>query len=169
MLEYSRDELASPLRALDKVLAAVESGAFDPDTTRSGYWAHGPETPVRLEHGPASATTEVVGSSPAKDSSSSGSDTASEVVDTEESSGCEDRAADAAVESVAPADPALLPSIPDGGLVRNVASKFLHGVRVGDLDRLLCGRVFPKRHHTLDAWPSFVGPLCRDCFPLKID
>ena len=169
MIEYSRDELASPLRALDKVLESVRGGAFEPDSTRSGYWVIPEATQEVVQHGSGSATTEVVGSSPVRDSSVSDSDTASEVVDTEESSGGENRSAGAAVEAAVPADPDFLPEIPDGGLVRNVGSNYLHGVRTGNLDRMLCGRVFPKRHHKLDSWPPFIGPLCRDCFPSKID
>eukprot|EP00971_Amphidinium_carterae_P205322 4075265-Amphidinium_carterae.1 len=43
ILTYSRDELAGPLRQLGRVLAAVRSGAFDPDATRSGRFQPEPE------------------------------------------------------------------------------------------------------------------------------
>ena len=33
---YSRDSMADPLRALDRVLAAISAGTFSPDATRSG-------------------------------------------------------------------------------------------------------------------------------------
>ena len=36
---YSRDLLAPPLRELVRVLSLIASGAFSPDTTRSGYFA----------------------------------------------------------------------------------------------------------------------------------
>jgi hypothetical protein len=36
MMAYSRDEMAGPLRELEKVIEAVRTGAFDPDATRSG-------------------------------------------------------------------------------------------------------------------------------------
>ena len=41
ILEYSRDALAGPLRALDRVIDQIKTGAFDPDQTRSGRWVHG--------------------------------------------------------------------------------------------------------------------------------
>ena len=39
MNTYSRDLLAPPLRELVRVLSLIASGAFSPDTTRSGYFA----------------------------------------------------------------------------------------------------------------------------------
>ena len=38
VLAYSRDELSEPLRLLKTVTAAVNSGKFDPDASRSGLW-----------------------------------------------------------------------------------------------------------------------------------
>eukprot|EP00969_Alexandrium_andersonii_P322787 14261429-Alexandrium_andersonii.AAC.1 len=40
VLEYSRDELAAPLRSLMKVVDAVAVGDFLPDASRSGRWKH---------------------------------------------------------------------------------------------------------------------------------
>ncbi len=39
MLEYSRDAMGPPLRALDSILESVRSGEFLPDSTRSGRFA----------------------------------------------------------------------------------------------------------------------------------
>jgi hypothetical protein len=39
MAEYSRDELAEPLRHLSQTLRWVRERRFDPDATRSGLWA----------------------------------------------------------------------------------------------------------------------------------
>ena len=39
MMAYSRDEVAAPLRKIAAMLADVRRGAFDPDVTRSGFWA----------------------------------------------------------------------------------------------------------------------------------
>ena len=39
MNTYSRDLLAPPLRELVRVLSLIASGAFSPDTTRSGHFA----------------------------------------------------------------------------------------------------------------------------------
>ena len=41
-LAYSRDALSGPLRKLETVLSQVRTGAFCPDSTRSGYWKSAP-------------------------------------------------------------------------------------------------------------------------------
>ncbi len=46
MLEYSRDAMGQPLRSLDSILEAVRSGAFLPDSTRSGRFTTGPAQPA---------------------------------------------------------------------------------------------------------------------------
>ena len=38
VLEYSRDELAVPMRELEGVIEAIRLGRFDPDASRSGRW-----------------------------------------------------------------------------------------------------------------------------------
>ena len=43
VLEYSRDAMAGPLKALDGVIAQIRDGRFDPDQTRSGRWKSVPE------------------------------------------------------------------------------------------------------------------------------
>jgi hypothetical protein len=42
---YSRDNLAYPLRLVDEMLAAVVSGSFVPDATRSGRFTALPKIP----------------------------------------------------------------------------------------------------------------------------
>eukprot|EP00971_Amphidinium_carterae_P113467 2247969-Amphidinium_carterae.2 len=68
VLHYSRDEQATPLRELIKVLKAVAAGTFQPDASRSGRF-------VKPEQQPC-ATVESGGgvSSETSDSSTSGSD-----------------------------------------------------------------------------------------------
>ena len=39
MLTYSRDAMAAPLRALERVLGAIRESCFDPDCTRSGLFS----------------------------------------------------------------------------------------------------------------------------------
>ena len=48
LIEYSRDELAEPLRLAGEVLAKIKAGIFSPDATRSGRWLtlQAPSTPV---------------------------------------------------------------------------------------------------------------------------
>ena len=55
VLEYSRDAMSAPLKALDGVLEQIRNGHFDPDKTRSGRWTEVP--PVR-EETPSEAPTE---------------------------------------------------------------------------------------------------------------
>ena len=38
LLAYSRDSLAGPLRELEKLYSAIQSGEFNPDCDRSGRW-----------------------------------------------------------------------------------------------------------------------------------
>ena len=142
---YSRDELAGPLRDLDQVLAAVRSGEFDPDSTRSG----------RFTRDAAVAATS---------SSSSDSSSSSPVrVDTDDASSGEDSLIAAVSEDLSGiVTPVKLPDLPSAGLSRNLANGVLHGVR--NADTLLCGRTLPKRNLMLTAWPKRSFPLCRDCF-----
>ena len=42
VLAYSRDELSEPMRALQRVLKAVNDGVFVPDATQSGLWRGAP-------------------------------------------------------------------------------------------------------------------------------
>ena len=48
VLEYSRDSLAAPLAALDRVLLQIRRGKFDPDASRSGRWGAAPPHQARL-------------------------------------------------------------------------------------------------------------------------
>ena len=48
VLEYSRDSLAAPLAALDRVMLQIRSGKFDPDASRSGRWGAAPPLHERL-------------------------------------------------------------------------------------------------------------------------
>ena len=44
MMHYSRDELSGPLRKLEIIIGLVRSGKFNPDSSRSGYFAQLPVT-----------------------------------------------------------------------------------------------------------------------------
>jgi hypothetical protein len=166
LVEYSRDEMAGPLRELDRVLRAVRAGTFEPDLTRSGRWVSGgggaeePSVPC-----PTASPVTCRASSAASSSSSSSS--ASEVIDTDEegSSACEEVwNASAVADEVSPvAYPSEeLPLLPEEGLVRNLANGVIHGAR--SEHRMTCGRTMPPRHVTLGAWPKRPWPLCRNCF-----
>jgi hypothetical protein len=179
LVEYSRDELSGPLRALDRVIEAVRRGVFDPDSSRSGRFVRddveeagleamfpGAETPRVVDVGsetprPTAETTE---DNTTTDNSSSVS-SATEAVDTEGFSSNEGEARVAAVSDELVCSPVAdaLPDFPKDGLVRNLANNVLHGARDGS--RLLCGRSFPaKSSRVSDEWPARPYPLCRDCF-----
>ena len=167
LVEYARDEMAGPLRELDKLLEAVRLGIFVPDSTRSGRFVHDELGSATLEYMfPAAATPVVSVGSTVNDSESAfsrSSSSASEMVDTENCSSQEEVVAAVVAEDVAGMPASMsLPSVPAGGLVRNIANGILHGVR--DSKRLLCGKPFPKTHLTLESWPRMSYPLCRGCF-----
>ena len=95
-----------------------QEGSFDPDLACSGQMCHNDLSEEDLsQHGSGSAPTAVVGSVQAESCESS-SESASEVVDTEESSGGEIVAAVDMVEATATVDPNFSPTVPEGGLLR---------------------------------------------------
>jgi hypothetical protein len=162
MAEYSRDELAGPLRDLDRVLTAVRLGVFAPDNTRSGRFAHDDgAAEVLAEDFPGAETPRL--SAPSSDSCSSDSSTVSELVDTDDSSSDDAQICAVAVEVASGSSRHEdLPEAPASGLVRNLANGILHGAR--DTRRLLCGRAYPQQCAALSDWPVKPWPLCRDCF-----
>jgi hypothetical protein len=167
LVEYSRDEMAGPLRELDKVVEAVRLGIFLPDCTRSGRFVHDQVAEDALEQQfPAAGTPVVVLDSSISDSGSASSESLSvesELADTDALSSSDENLAAAVAEDMieVPVDPNL-PALPELGVVRNLTNGLLHGAR--DSKRLICGRAYPVKHHAMQAWPKRAFPLCRDCF-----
>jgi len=173
LVEYSRDELAGPLRELDRVITSVSMGLFDPDSGRSGRWTRNESAEAQLVGMfPAAVTPDraAVASVPSSSTSSSGSldSSASEINDTDSGSegqlpvtvGVEEfglRSRTARPSN----DP--LPACPEHGLVRNRITGILHG-NTEDGVRMLCGRTVPQASHVLSRWPQHPYPLCRGCF-----
>jgi hypothetical protein len=186
MAEYSRDELAEPLRHLGQTLKWVRERRFDPDATRSGLWAgtarqvpepganqsdedsddpHWKPDPLGVFH-PLSETS-APGADQSDSSVASRSSRASSAED-------EIEASDAEVEeelmSWAPtgnrehAEGQLLPAFPDGGLIRGSVKPFtIHAMRL-DVAGTLCGVSLSDRHTMLPCWPEVPWPRCRRCF-----
>ena len=106
VLEYSRDELAEPLRQMKELLAHIRSGRFRPDATRSGRWNIPPpilsrdveilqETRQEEEsepHDPTEHPTDTEGPSSQEEQQDDDSNSSGES-DSEEDQGCEATAA----------------------------------------------------------------------------
>ena len=162
LITYSRDELAGPLRDLDKVLLAVRLGVFIPDSTRSGRSTQDSAAKATLDEVFPEVSTPCISADDTISSSSKSSSSASECVDTDDASSGEDSLIVAVSEDMAGVTaPMKLQELPGAGLARNLANGFLHGVR--NANTLLCGSALPKRSLILSAWPKRSFPLCRDC------
>ena len=148
MLHYSRDALSGPLRVLNRVLAAIVAHKFFPDLTRSGYFA-GPNQSltskrVRLTEGGASSSTGpakvVEPGTPGKvvlemNESESASDSS------DESSG-ESSLDESEVATVLLDKTGTAPAKAGGkALYVHVRLGTVHRVRIGQEQRLACGRL----------------------------
>ena len=169
LVEYSRDELAQPLRELDRVIVSVASGLFDPDASRSGRWTRNPEIEERVnELFPAASTPNLDNKTSDSDSEKTAT-SASEIRDDPvgEEGDPPSVAADAEEFGLRSrrfqpsTDP--LPEFPQHGLVRNRVTGILHADTEMHV-RLQCGRPCPPEFHQLTSWPNRPYPLCRNCF-----
>ena len=144
MLAYSRDELAGPLRDLAAMLAAVRSGKFAPDLSRSGR----------------------MGAPPAASSSASGSGAGgaasvarSPAAASRESSSAVSSSTSSEVEVQADLGPA-----PAVGLVLNVRTKVVH-LDAGS-GAVKCGKAVPLAAEFLRNWSGVEFSRCAKCFGL---
>ena len=120
---YSRDELAGPLRDLDKVLLAVRLGVFIPDCTRSGRFTQDSAATAALDEVFPEVPTPCISADDTISSSSDSSSSASECVDTDDASSGEDSRIVAISEDMAGVTaPMKLPDLPCAGLARNLAN-----------------------------------------------
>ena len=161
-LAYGRDVLSGPLRELERVLVAVRSGQFLPDSTRSGRW---------LQHSPGTASSDssaLPGSKswqlvdkpapPGSPSSSSSSSSDSSEAASDSDDGDEEKVVGAAhfVELVL--GKAFL------SVVENKGSRLLH-ILNGNSVRLLCGRSYGKNFRAVSDLAGDSDNFCRTCFP----
>ena len=173
-LHYSRDELAEPLRELEKVLAAVRAGTFKPDSTRSGYFVSPlPKSSTRPQvH---SADRSVRGHLEHVDSSDE---------DEPESASSIPSAHSAELSE----DEQLVLSLPDDikdGLpnkrTRTAAKhdvscmyihtrwKTLHAVKLDDESKLACGRLITPSFKAVPFGVDFPYAKCVVCFGSSVD
>jgi hypothetical protein len=179
MAEYSRDELAEPLRHLSQTLKWVREKRFDPDATRSGLWAGtacrvqepgaelseddsdalGVFRPLPDEAEPGAGSSDGSAVSHSAESSSAGEEIEASDAEVEE-----DLLAWAPVEEDESADEQLLPPYPDGGLMRGSTRPFtIHAMRQEEA-ATLCGVQMSDHHTMLANWPEAPWPRCRRCF-----
>ncbi len=136
MMEYARDELAAPLRALGGVITAIKAKKFSPDETRAVYFQ--------------------------EESSDSESEAESLDVDSEE----EHAGLVAAEDGIALSEPKNEDRpLPLEGLARHLRRMSLHEVQDAEEQFTACGLSFcsPTLSY-LNQWPLLARPLCSKCF-----
>jgi hypothetical protein len=152
-LRYSRDALSGPLRRMQTVYRDIKADAFNPDSTRSGYFSM-PKQSV-LDHDKHDKSSE-------SSSSSSSSDSSSGVLSDE--------------ERVAVTNQAIL-NLPDTHKRRKQSAikedrvmyihrrwRTLHLAEDEHSAKLLCGRPTKPAYVMIDKDQSFPYVKCKDCF-----
>ena len=186
MAEYSRDELAEPLRHLGQTLQWVRDRKFDPDSTRSGRWTGAakkvPAPGIIEQRDGASDDSEEfdplrvfsdlpsegdLGAVPSEPSVESNSPKASASEDELEASDAEveiDLLAWSPPCGQGLAEGGLLPPLPEGGLIRSGVKPFtIHALRQ-DVAATACGVTMSDRHTMIPGWPDAPWPRCQRCF-----
>ena len=187
---YSRDSMASPLRCLDEVLAAIASKEFDPDATRSGAFAapaarDSPESALSVTGAGAVSPTKseefvVVDDSGAAAASTAHDQDASErqqqpqQQQQQQQQGIDDvsvhdgevSSASSTLSSASPvasSDDDEVPADPgvDGDIILNTFSQRYH-LDAGE-GRLRDGKAYPRYFVRMSAVPPG-GSLCTRCF-----
>jgi hypothetical protein len=181
VVEYSRDEMAAPLRSLQKLLSAVRSGEFMPDETRSGRWADGaaglqlelaakrsrvaspvaPPDAVAPATGVAEADQEADAASSTSGSatgSTSSGDVSSEPPSSDQEGPC-------SVASFSRTSCMRAPSrfVDDRVLVHKCIGT-VHKGRHDDPDRLACGRLVGLSFTETNDIPTTASKRCIVCF-----
>ena len=174
MALYSRDLIAPAIRDLDRVLLGIREGLFDPDVTRSGYFAKaslarnsrdleglGPrENPVPVVSVVVEAPVEVQESdsdSSSVSSSSSGSDDLQVEEVFASKCGLLDTVEDPELDE-------LLSDVDEGLVVQHCNHGTLHLRQWANPVRLRCGRAMTDNFQVLTAKPSFTWSKCKVCF-----
>ena len=148
LLTYSRDGLAGPLRLLCNMLDDVKSGAFLPDSTRSGRF---PQEEHRVEQRQEDAKSD------ASSSSSDGSDNESEIdFESEET---------AITKVVGEWDPGVSDlGDAEAQFARHKVSRCIHMMQDEAGNSFKCGRRMSNTYLLLETKPTFMHPLCNTCF-----
>ena len=179
---YSRDLLAPPLRELVRVLSLIASGAFSPDTTRSGYFAFNdpgaqdgndaapavlPQPPSASVSADTTAVTaeSALGPTSPQSPRTSDSDSSSleEVVpeSTEEDLGDPDESPAAALAAFKQPFFSVQPPFL---LVQHQKLRTIHIAGGDSEERLLCGRTSTDRFLSVGQVVHQPFPKCKQCF-----
>ncbi|CAE6946874.1 SLC24A2 [Symbiodinium sp. CCMP2592] len=153
---YSRDEISSAVRALERVLVEIREDRFRPDATRSGHF------PCEV----AAPSAETEGDPP--DYESNGGVSESEDSQDEEDNvgdlGAEERALE---EIGAPWRPQGAAS--DRRMFRHKLSRIIHFVADEAGATFACGTKISSNYVEMDSGVSFLHPLCKKCHPDRLD
>ena len=162
-LHYSRDELSTPLRELDKVILDIREGRFKPDATRSGYLA-----PTAKSAASSSSNTVIK----SKGDLASASESSSDSDDDSNSIKSRDLSDDEMLDRVVPQDTKSVTHKRRKTLCANAGDSFfvhiryrtLHASHKHDPQRMGCGRTVTVAYRPVAFSPSFDYPQCADCF-----
>ena len=163
---YARDAMAPALREVWKVVSAVQSGAFDPDKTRSGRFRSGRSQSAADGSEAVSPEAEElgVGERYAGDSDGTETDSSSDAGSTE-SNDIDDSTT--LWELLHPDHRPRLVHIPKKfERYEHVKSTFIH-LREPKCDRFLCGRLVSRMYRVRDGDVSVECPTCTTCFGSK--
>ena len=175
LLHYSRDELSTPLRKLAEVLSAIRSGAFDPDSTRSGYFpgemtvgASGQSNATH--HVPSGAEEpeqpQTVGTAPSLEevsSSSSSSSSDESCKEDELTMPGHDGSSGQELSKIIKSEHA------NHKLYKHQQWLTLHWGHIEQPRKLACGRPRNEAYERLATWPEFPLPKCKNCFGTEGD
>ena len=148
MLTYSRDGISGPLRLMVRMLNDIKSGAFIPDSTRSGRFRDDYVNHEAVEEDRKSDVSS---------SSSDGSDNETEVD--------HDGDEEAAKNVIGAWDPGESEEgTNDPKYVRHRVSRCIHILMDEGGSNLKCGRRMATTYVFLLRKPGFMHPLCTTCF-----
>ena len=168
-LHYSRDELAEPLRELDKMLAAVRAGSFRPDVTRSGYFvspqpkssAGSTTMPVDRQ---AKGNIEPIASSDEEDAGSSSSLSSAHSADLSDDEHLFNVVPDEVKHALRTKRRRSAASSHDVNMFIHSRWKTLHASKSGDESRLACGRAITSVYTAIPFGVDFPYTKCAICF-----
>ena len=142
-LIYGRDNIAAPLRDLERVILEVAMKRFFPDSTRSGYISKKPDEQYEE----------------LSDSSSQGSENEDQPDHSED-----EQAADAMVGQFGPVP------LEERGLFRHKISRVIHVCDSEEGLAFKCQRKVSSSYAALSSAPLVMHPLCcKQCFPEGVD
>ena len=152
-LLYSRDAAAKPLRTLDKCLADIRSGRFQPDNSRSGYFPGEHSDEVEIVDAP----DDIIDTSDSEDSQDD--------EDAHVGHAATEQAVDHVVgkwNELASLDDIGLDA--DAPLFRNKFTRYIHIAADEGGSKFRCGRDINAKYIQLEEKPKFMSPQCSQCF-----